>query len=131
MKGLFLWEYPVDSSGRIGISPRCLWEGEAAREDFRMWTVRTAVFQLLRRWACLSGVRVTCAVESEGEEDVVASQATVPCIEITFGHGEGMSEVEGAVHVGVGKGLEILGFVVGFSHKILMSFPNIFGPLLQ
>ena len=70
-------------------------------------------------------------MESEREEDIVASQATVPCVEITFGHGEGMSEVEGAVHVGVGKGLEILGFVIGFSHKILMSFPNIFGPLLQ
>ena len=76
-------------------------------------------------------MRVTFAVESEGEEDVVAGESTVPGVEIALGHGEGVSEVEGAVHVGVGEGLEILGLVVGFSHKILMPFPDVLGPLLQ
>ena len=70
-------------------------------------------------------------MESEGKEDIVAGQATVPSVEIALGHGEGVSKVEGAIHVGVGEGLEILGLVVGFSHKILMPFPDILGPLLQ
>jgi hypothetical protein len=46
-------------------------------------------------------------MEAEGEEDVISSEAFIPSIEVALGHGEGVSEVEGAVHVGVGEGLEV------------------------
>lgn len=53
-------------------------------------------------------------MEAKGEEYIEAGKSFVPCVKITFGHGEGMAEVESAVHVGVGESLEELGLVVGF-----------------
>lgn len=70
-------------------------------------------------------------MEAEGEEYVVAGDAFIPGVEIAFGHGEGVSEVESAVHVGVGEGLEVLGFFVGLSAEKLISLPNVPGPLFE
>ena len=53
-------------------------------------------------------------MEPEREKDVVASQSPVPCIEIAFGHREGVAEMQSAVHIGVREGFEVLGFFVGF-----------------
>ena len=68
---------------------------------------------------------------SEGEEDVVAGEPLVPGIEVALGHGEGVAEVEEAVHIGVGKGLEELGLLVGLSDEILVPLPDVAGPLLE
>ena len=63
-------------------------------------------------------------MEAEGEEDVVAVEALVPGVEVALGHREGMTEVEGAVHVGVGESLEPLGLLVGFHLPIAVPLPN-------
>ena len=63
-------------------------------------------------------------METERKEYIVASKSFVPGVEITFGHREGVPEMEGAVHVGIGEGLEIFGLFVGFSCKVLMPFPD-------
>lgn len=70
-------------------------------------------------------------MEAKGEEYIEAGKSFVPCVKITFGHGEGMAEVESAVHVGVGESLEELGLVVGFCWEKLIPFPNVPGPLLK
>lgn len=70
-------------------------------------------------------------MEAEGEEDIIASDAFIPGIEVALGHGEGVSEVEGAVHVGEGEGLEVFRLRVGLSSKILVSFPDVSGPSLK
>ena len=54
-------------------------------------------------------------METERKEYIIASESFVPGVEITFGHREGVSEMESAVHVGVGEGLEIFWLFVGFS----------------
>ena len=70
-------------------------------------------------------------MESKGPEDVEASNAFVPCIEVTLGHGEGVSEVECSIHVGVGEGLKVLGLLIGFDTEILIPFPNVPGALFE
>ena len=70
-------------------------------------------------------------METEGEQDVVAVQSFVPGVEVAFGHGEGVNQVEQAVHVGVGEGLEEFGFLVGFDREILIPFPDVSGSLFE
>lgn len=70
-------------------------------------------------------------MESEGEKYVEASKSFVPSVEIAFGHGEGVAEVESAVHVGVGEGFEELGLSVGFCREKLISLPNVSSPLFK
>lgn len=65
-------------------------------------------------------------MESEGEEDVEAGQSLVPSIEVALCHREGMSEVQGAVHVGEGEGLKELLLVVRLGRKKLVALP--YGP---
>ena len=74
--------------------------------------------------------KYTCAMESEGEEDVEAGEAFIPGVEVALGHGEGVSEVEDAVHVGVGEGFKELLLLFGFCNKILVPFPDLSGPAL-
>ena len=61
---------------------------------------------------------------SEGEEHVEAGEAFVPGIEVALGHGEGVAEVQRAVHVGEGEGLEVLGFFVGFCLEKVVAGPD-------
>lgn len=70
-------------------------------------------------------------MESEREKYVEASKSFVPSVEIAFGHREGVAEVESAVHVGVGEGLEELGLSVGFCSEKLISLPYVSGPLFE
>ena len=70
-------------------------------------------------------------MEAEGEQDVKASDPLVPSIEVTLSHGEGVSEMQSSVHVWVGECFEILGLLVGFAGEILVSFPNVSGPLFK
>ena len=63
-------------------------------------------------------------MEAEGEKNVVAVESLVPGIEVALGHGEGMAEVEGAVHVGVGECLEPLGLLVGLNLPVSVPLPN-------
>lgn len=68
-------------------------------------------------------------MEAEWEQYIISVKSFVPGVEITFGHGEGMAQVEEAVHVGVGEGLEVFGFLVGLYGEILISFPDVSGSL--
>ena len=62
---------------------------------------------------------------SEGEEYIETTDALIPSIEVALGHGEGVSEMEQSVHIGVGEGLEELGLLVGFSREIVMPVPDV------
>jgi hypothetical protein len=53
-------------------------------------------------------------METERKQNVVAVQSFVPGVKVAFGHGEGVAQVQQTIHVGVGKGLEEFGFLVGF-----------------
>lgn len=70
-------------------------------------------------------------METEGEKYIVSSYAFVPGIEVAFGHREGVTQVEGAVHVGVGECLEKLRLLVRLSHEVLVTLPYKSGPTLQ
>ena len=70
-------------------------------------------------------------MEAEGEEDVVPCQSFIPCVEVALGHGEGVSEVQRAVHVGEGKGLEEFLLVGGLYGEKLVALPDGSGALLE
>lgn len=93
--------------------------------------VLVSIFEQQPRWASLNNLSTTSAVESEGEEDVVASQSLKPGIEVTLGHGESVAEMEGAVHVGEGEGLEVFRLISGLHCEKLVTFPYGLGSLLE
>ncbi len=70
-------------------------------------------------------------METERKQNVVAVQSFVPGVKVAFGHGEGVAQVQQTIHVGVGKGLEEFGFLVGFDWEILKSFPYVSGSLFE
>lgn len=70
-------------------------------------------------------------MEAEGEEDVESAEALVPSVEIALGHRESVAEVEESVHVGVRESLKELGLLVGLSDEILVTVPDVPGPLLE
>lgn len=70
-------------------------------------------------------------METEWEQYIVAVQSFIPGVEIAFCHGKGVAQVEQAVHVCVGEGLEEFGFFVGLNCEILVSVPNVSGSALQ
>jgi hypothetical protein len=70
-------------------------------------------------------------MESEGEEDVESSKAFIPCIEVAFGHGEGVSEVESAIHVGERESLEEFLLFTGLRSEKLIPVPDILSSLLE
>jgi hypothetical protein len=84
-----------------------------------------------RRWACLNGLSTTGAVEAEGEEDVVSGQSLEPGVKVALGHREGVAEMQGAVHVGEGEGLEVFGLVGGLDCEKLVTVPDSLGSLLE
>ena len=100
-------------------------------EDYRSFPARRTASWLQLKSACLREERVTCAVKPEGEQDIIAGKASIPSVEVTFSHGKGVSEVESAVHVGVGEGFEVFRFFVGFGREILIPFPNVPGPIFK
>jgi hypothetical protein len=53
-------------------------------------------------------------METEWKKNVIAVQSFVPGVEVAFGHGEGVAQVEQTIHVSIRKGLEEFGFLVGF-----------------
>jgi hypothetical protein len=63
-----------------------------------------------------------CAVEGLGEKDVVALDLLVTGSELALGHGEGVAEVETAVHVGVGEGDHVFLGVGGRVHLVAVGF---------
>jgi hypothetical protein len=90
--------------------------------------------------------RHPCYVKPMGKEDTFAQQTLIPCGELDFGDSEGMSQVQGPVHVRVGEVSEpfwklfvdlcageardfVLGRGVGFED--VPSFPVILVPLFQ
>lgn len=73
----------------------------------------------------------SCTMVAEWEQNVVAVQSFIPSIEVAFGHGEGMTQVQQTIHVCVWEGLEEFGFLVGLDSEILIPFPNVSGSLFQ
>lgn len=70
-------------------------------------------------------------MESEGEENVEAGESFIPSVEVALGHGEGMPEVQSAVHVGEGEGLEEFLLLVGLGRKKLVALPDGSCPMLE
>jgi hypothetical protein len=53
-------------------------------------------------------------VKSKREKNIEAVESFEPSIEVAFSHGEGMSQMKSAIHIGIGEGLEIFRFFIGF-----------------
>lgn len=70
-------------------------------------------------------------MEAEGEEDVESAQSLVPGVEIALGHGEGVAQMEQAIHVGEGESLEEFGLLVGLHCEKLVPVPDEAGALLE
>ena len=70
-------------------------------------------------------------MEPKWEKNIEARDSFIPSIEIAFGHREGMSQVESSVHVGVGKGFKVLGFLVWLCREILVTLPDGPGALFE
>lgn len=62
---------------------------------------------------------------AKGEKHIKTTNAFVPSIEVAFGHGKGMSQMEQSVHVGIRKSLKELGLLIGFSFEILIPVPDV------
>jgi hypothetical protein len=68
---------------------------------------------------------------TEREQNIVTVQSFIPSIEIAFGHGESVAQVQQAIHVGVRESLKEFGFLVGFDSEILIPFPDVPGSFFQ
>lgn len=73
----------------------------------------------------------SCAMIAEREKDIISTKPFIPCVKIAFGHWKGVSQMEEPIHVCVGESFEKLWFLIWLNSKILMSVPNVSGPLFE
>lgn len=74
----------------------------------------TVSFKLMGEFDGCSANWHACTMESEREQYIISVKSFIPGVEVAFGHGEGVPQMEETVHVGVGESLEELGLFVGF-----------------
>ena len=66
----------------------------------------------------------SCAVISEGEQNIESTKSFVPSIKIAFCHRKCMSQVQQSIHVGIWEGHEKFGLLGRFDRKILVAIPD-------
>ena len=71
------------------------------------------------------------AVVAEGEEHIITAQAFVPSIKITLCHGEGMTQVQHAIHVCVWESHKVFGLGRRLNREVLVTIPDSSGSGLQ
>jgi hypothetical protein len=77
----------------------------------------------------MSHINSTGAVETKWEQHVKAAECLIAGIEVTLGQGIAVTQMQPSVHVGIGKGLEILwAGLVDLCLKDILSAPQVLCP---
>lgn len=69
--------------------------------------------------------RHTSAVKAEREKDIKPTQSFIPSVKIAFRHGEGVAQMEQAIHVSIRECNEEFWLFRRLYREILVSIPNV------